>query len=209
MDKLWQTTALMTMMVLMLGVGPSAQDQSPSKTRANTDCLDGIPGFDIFLFKFCEEVCPWTTMESICPPDTITPCPSHTPTTTSACDESFSVDNSVKGNIQRKWSSPNYPNNYTDGCNCTLTVNITGAANIHIGFANSSKIYDDSGCMHDRLLFDGSFAWVVCGSKIDQLSRNFSRVHNDMYFTATFVSDSGDGNKVATGFEMMLKVHIP
>ncbi|XP_076056777.1 uncharacterized protein LOC143034514 isoform X4 [Oratosquilla oratoria] len=129
------------------------------------------------------------------------PCP--------ACDESFSVDNSVKGNIQRKWSSPNYPNNYTDGCNCTLTVNITGAANIHIGFANSSKIYDDSGCMHDRLLFDGSFAWVVCGSKIDQLSRNFSRVHNDMYFTATFVSDSGDGNKVATGFEMMLKVHIP
>ncbi|XP_076057175.1 uncharacterized protein LOC143034689 [Oratosquilla oratoria] len=117
MDKLLQTTALMTMVVLMLGVGPSAQDQSPSKTRANTDCLDGIPGFDIFLPKFCEEVYPWTTMESSCPPDTITP--SHIPTTTSvpcpACDGSISVDDSVQGTIRRKWSSPNYPNNYPDG----------------------------------------------------------------------------------------------
>ncbi|XP_076057171.1 uncharacterized protein LOC143034686 [Oratosquilla oratoria] len=163
MDKLWQATALMTMMVLMLGVGPSAQDQSPSKTRANTDCLDGMPGFDIFLFTFCEEVCPWTTMESSCPPDTITPRPLHNPTTTSvpcpACDGSISVDDSVKGTIRHKWSSPNYPNNYPDGCNCTLSVNITGADSFHIGFATGSEIYDASGCNHDRLVFTGDVVW--------------------------------------------------
>ncbi|XP_076056801.1 uncharacterized protein LOC143034518 isoform X2 [Oratosquilla oratoria] len=209
MDKLWQTTALMTMMVLMLGVGPSAQDQSPSKTRANTDCLDGIPGFDIFLFKFCEEVCPWTTMESICPPDTITP--SHNPTTTSvpcpACDESISLKDSVSGTNQHKWSSPNYPNNYPDGCNCTLSVNITGAKSFHIGFATGSNIYDVSSCNHDRLVFTGDVNWWrVCGT-MDQFSQNYSQTNAS--FTATFISDSGDGNNVATGFEMILDVSVP
>ncbi|XP_076056802.1 uncharacterized protein LOC143034520 isoform X1 [Oratosquilla oratoria] len=209
MDKLWQATALMTMMVLMLGVGPSAQDQSPSTTQANTDCLDGIPGFDIFLFKFCEEVCPWTTMESSCPPDTITP--SHTPTTISGpcgdCDESISVDNSVKGTVQRKWSSPNYPKDYPEGCNCTLSVKITGAKSFHIGFATGSNIYDVTGCNHDCLVFTGDVTWWrVCGT-MDQFSQNYSQTNAS--FTATFISDSGDGNNVATGFEMILDVSVP
>ncbi|XP_076056793.1 uncharacterized protein LOC143034516 [Oratosquilla oratoria] len=209
-DKLWQaTTLMMTMMVLMLGVGPSAQDQSPSKTRTNTDCLDGMPGFDIFLFKFCEEVCPWTTMESSCPPDTITP--SHNPTTTSVpgptCDESISVDDSVKGTIQRKWSSPNYPNNYPDDCNCTLTVNITGADSFRIDFATGSEIYDASGCNHDRLDFSYPVPWTVCGSDMDQQSQHL-HIINQTYFTGTFISDSGDGNKVAHGFEMILEIYV-
>ncbi|XP_076056794.1 uncharacterized protein LOC143034517 isoform X1 [Oratosquilla oratoria] len=210
MDKLWQATALMTMMVLMLGVGPSAQDQSPSTTQANTDCLDGIPGFDIFLFKFCEEVCPWTTMESSCPPDTITP--SHTPTTTSvpcpACDESISVDNSVKGTVQRKWSSPNYPKDYPEGCNCTLSVKLPAVESFLVSFENGSEIYDASGCHHDRLVITGDLVWTVCGSRMDMSSKGWYKMSNKTYFTATFISDSGDGNKVATGFEMILDVLV-
>ncbi|XP_076056814.1 uncharacterized protein LOC143034523 [Oratosquilla oratoria] len=207
MDKLWQATALMMTMVLMLGVGPSTQDQSPSTTQANTDCFDGIPGFDIFLFKFCEEVCPWTTMESSSPPDTITP--SYTPTTTSDpcgnCDRSFSVAH--RGNTRLLWSSPNYPKNYPEDCNCTLLVRITGADTFHIGFTTGSEIYDASGCNHDRLVFTGDVVWKVCSSGMDQLFRKHSQTNAS--FTATFISDSGDGNKVATGFEMTLVVHIP
>ncbi|XP_076056811.1 uncharacterized protein LOC143034522 isoform X2 [Oratosquilla oratoria] len=132
-----------------------------------------------------------------------------TPTTTSDpcgnCDRSFSVAH--RGNTRLLWSSPNYPKNYPEDCNCTLLVRITGADSFHIGFATGSEIYDASGCNHDRLVFTGDVVWKVCGSGMDQFALKHDQTNTS--FTATFISDSGDGNKVATGFEMTLDVHIP
>ncbi|XP_076056783.1 adhesion G-protein coupled receptor G6-like isoform X3 [Oratosquilla oratoria] len=204
-DKLWQTTALMmTMMVLMLGVGPSAQDQSPSTTQANTDCSDGIkPGFDSFLEKFCEDVCPWTTMESCCPSDTTTndsdPC--------GDCNRIIIIEDSFNGTIRHTWSSPNYPNDYPEDCNCTFLVILAAHGIFNMTFASNSEIYDASNCSYDRLVFTGYVDDVLCGTAV--ASREILFFNDDVkYLEMTFISDSGDGNKVATGFEMTFYIHV-
>ncbi|XP_076057176.1 uncharacterized protein LOC143034690 [Oratosquilla oratoria] len=93
----------------------------------------------------------------------------------------------------------------------TLVVMITRAHYFRIDFATGSEIYDSSGCNHDRLVFTAPVAWTVCGSGMDKLSRQYFVAFPETLFTATFLSDSGDGNKVAHGFEMILEgeVYLP
>ncbi|XP_076056815.1 uncharacterized protein LOC143034524 [Oratosquilla oratoria] len=201
MDKLWQTTALMMMMmVLMLGVGSSTPDHSPSTTQANTDCSDCIqPGFDSFLEKFCEDVCPWTTIESCCPSDTTIndsdPC--------GDCDRVIIVKDSSNGTIRHTWSSPNYPNDYPEDCYCTLLVRYNGFGSFNLSFASNSEIYNASNCSYDRLVVKRTFTEVICGTALANYELHYTNT-NFAEFSFTFISDSGDGNEVATGFEMIL-----
>ncbi|XP_064101778.1 uncharacterized protein LOC135212264 [Macrobrachium nipponense] len=113
--------------------------------------------------------------------------------------------------VNLKWDSPNYPNNYPDGCVCQITVNLQAFGFVEISFATGSTIYSNSNCQYDRLVMSGDLLQPgnVCDTTMDSYSDFIMNADGvPQSFTGTFYSVTGDGNTVAKGFRMNIYVEL-
>ncbi|XP_047495653.1 cell wall protein DAN4-like isoform X3 [Penaeus chinensis] len=127
-----------------------------------------------------------------------------------ACDKTFTVTQTEypkNGSIySTTWLTPNYPENYPDGCSCTFTFTIHGSGFVQVAFESDDKIYTDSNCEIDHLEFTGDLQNVnnkhLCDLSNEKGYMMSSSVSSALSFTALFVSSCDDDCKVGKGFKM-------
>ncbi|XP_068204584.1 uncharacterized protein [Palaemon carinicauda] len=107
------------------------------------------------------------------------------------------------------WNSPNYPDNYPDGCFCCLYVELVSRGYVFVSFNAGDTINAVENCLYDKLEFSGDYSTLntVC----DDMSphNNFlvkNHLEDNVYGLACFTSDPADGNTVAKGFSMTIDI---